>query len=61
MDFDFTECGPEPVASSEDLCIWPDGTWCYRGELSEYDCMSDDFEVVHENSLAWFDFLTQHQ
>lgn len=31
---------------SEDICLWPDGTWCYRHELWEMTHMSDDYEVV---------------
>lgn len=34
--------------SLDDVMIWPDGTWCYRVELSEMTHMSDDFTRVHE-------------
>jgi hypothetical protein len=28
-----------------DVCIWPDGTRCYREDLHEYGWMSDDYET----------------
>lgn len=34
------------ATSLEDLCIWADGTWCYREDLEEMSFMSDDYEVV---------------
>ena len=35
-------------ASQLDVIRWPDGTWCYRGELNwaDYSHMSDDYEVL---------------
>ena len=39
--------------SPDDICMWPDGTWCYRSELSEYSHMSDDYEVYPEGSQIW--------
>ena len=32
--------------SGDDLIVWPDGTTCYRSELSEFGHMSDDYEVI---------------
>ena len=32
--------------SGDDLIVWPDGTTCYRSELSEFGYMSDDYEVI---------------
>lgn len=32
--------------SDDDLIVWPDGTTCYRSELSEFGYMSDDYEVI---------------
>lgn len=33
------------------ICVWPDGTWCYYGELEGYLAwMSDDYEVMSVNS-----------
>ncbi|UFK26741.1 hypothetical protein [Roseobacter phage RDJL6] len=35
------------ASSLEDICLWPNGDWCYREELEEYGASkSDDFEVV---------------
>lgn len=28
------------------VCVWPDGCWCDRDELEEYEDKSDDFEMV---------------
>ncbi len=25
------------------IYVWPDGTWCYKDELTEYDWKSDDY------------------
>lgn len=30
----------------DDLCVWPDGTYCNRSELSEMTHMSDDFVII---------------
>lgn len=30
----------------DDVCLWPDGTWCLHEDLGEYGYMSDDYEVV---------------
>jgi hypothetical protein len=37
-------------ASVDDLIRWPDGTVCYRGNLHEYTYMSDDYEVITDES-----------
>lgn len=37
---------------NEDICVWPDGTYCTLGEVEEYYFMSDDYEVLAYNSLA---------
>lgn len=34
------------IGTQDDICVWPDGTWCYRYELSEMSYLSDDFEVI---------------
>lgn len=41
----------------DDICLWADGTWCYRHELGEYSYMSDDYEVRHQGSPEWHSFL----
>ncbi len=30
---------------SEQICIWADGTWCWKDELGEMTHMSDDYAV----------------
>lgn len=44
-------------ASPEDVFVWPDGTWCFRGEYWEMPAMFDDFYVLFENSEKWEAFL----
>lgn len=34
----------------EDLVLWPDGTNCFYYELSEMGHMSDDYEVIPQDS-----------
>lgn len=39
---------------SEDICEWPDGTWCYGYELEEMlTFMSDDYQVHEMDSDRW--------
>ena len=40
------------LASRDDILRWPDGTTCYRWEWErgDYAFMSDDFEVITEES-----------
>lgn len=35
---------PSPTAT---VALWPDNTWCYPEEISEYDWMSDDYQLVN--------------
>lgn len=45
---------------SDDLIIWPNGTWCYRCDLHEFSFMSDDYQIIAEGSpkcKAFFDWL----
>jgi hypothetical protein len=37
--FSSSHCAPSP----DDICLWPDGTWCHVRELSDYSHMSDDY------------------
>jgi len=42
------------IDNSEDICIWADGSWCYRCDLEEYlNWMSDDFSILEEDSVEW--------
>jgi hypothetical protein len=40
--------------NSELICIWPDGTWCYKYELHEMTHMGDDYETK-EFCKIWCD------
>ena len=31
----------------EDVCLWPDGTWCYRSEKYEMDQIRSGYEVLY--------------
>lgn len=40
--------------SPDDMCVWPDATWCYRSELGEMlGHKSDDFRVIPVDSEDW--------
>ena len=46
------------MIDAEDICLWPDDTWCYGEELSEHlTSMSDDFEVLSFDTPRYWDFL----
>ena len=35
-----------------EICLWPDGSWCYPDELEEFlSFKSDDYEVVSANEF----------
>lgn len=39
---------------SDDVCLWPDGSWCFHGDLSEYESWhSDDYQVVPAGTPEW--------
>lgn len=40
------------------ICVWPDGTWCEKGdELNYLQWMSDDFEVIEMTEDQYDEFL----
>lgn len=41
--------------SSEDLCVWPDDTYCYRSEIEQYTWMSDDFMIISVHNTALYE------
>jgi hypothetical protein len=47
--------------SSDDIMVWPDGTWCYRRDLESMTHMSDDYAVLHESSKSYYVFLDRVQ
>lgn len=40
----------------EDICIWPDGTWCFRCNLSDFAYMGDDHLTLYVDSEEWLAF-----
>jgi len=44
------------VPQQDDILEWPDGTWCYRHELSDMQWMSDDYTTIPVGSERWDDF-----
>jgi len=45
--------------NSDDICLWPDGTWCYWNEIGDYSYMSDDYEVIAEGTSKYDQFLME--
>ena len=41
----------------DDILLWPDSTWCFRHELSQYSHMSDDYETIKSDSGKWATFI----
>lgn len=38
----------------DDICLWPDGSYCARSELEEFQQgKSDDFEVIPYGTDRW--------
>lgn len=40
-------------ARVDDIVIWPNGSWCFYGELHEYPQRSPDYRIVPEGSPEW--------
>lgn len=45
---------------NEDLVVWPDGTTCYYYELEEYSFMSDDYEVVPQDTPRYLELTADN-
>lgn len=28
------------------IAVWPNGTWCFSGDISDYAYMSDDYTII---------------
>lgn len=41
----------------DDICVWPCGTWCYACEAHEHTHLSDDYEVIAEDSDEYIKFM----
>lgn len=52
----FAAAPPPPTPQPDDVCLWPDGTYCTRDELSQYQHMSDDYRIIHVNTFEWTEF-----
>ena len=35
----------------DEICIWPDGDWCFRSNLWEYGWKSDDYTTAYLEPL----------
>lgn len=46
--------------SSEDVFVWPDGSWCYREDAhGEFSWKSDDYYVIYFDTQEWQNFLLE--
>ena len=41
------------MSQDEDVCLWPDGTWCHFDELWEMSHYSDDYIVLVADTPEW--------
>ena len=41
----------------EDIFVWPDGSWCFRYELSEFQHKSDDRQTLYFGTPEWENFF----
>lgn len=48
---------PKKSSSLEDVCVWADGTWCYREELPSMTHMSDDYYVLRAGTESHLRFI----
>lgn len=44
---------------SEDIFLWPDGSWCYRYDAYQFGHKSD-YEVIKYGTPAWHEFVRLH-
>lgn len=47
----------EHETSLEDICSWPDGTWCCREEIEDYTYTSDDYIILYFNTPEYNQFI----
>lgn len=46
----------------EDIIIWPDNSWCYRYELSEFSSgKSDDYSVIYFGTDTYNQFNLEQE
>ena len=46
----------QPSTHPEDICVWANGTWCFREDQPEFTHLSDDFFVLEVDSEGWRTF-----
>ncbi len=47
----------QPI-SQDDIIVWPNGTWCFRSESSQFGYLGDDYQVLPSGSAdhtAWLE------
>jgi len=44
---------------SQDILLWPCGTWCYREDSHAYGHLSDDYKILRCETTAWYHFLSE--
>lgn len=49
------------MISSDDIVVWPCGTWCYGDEKWEMNFLSDDYYVLTHGTTAYFNFLAREE
>ena len=37
-----------------DILLWPDDTWCFRGECDPELLRDDNYRVIKRNSFEWY-------
>lgn len=45
------------MKSRDDVFLWPDGSWAYRGEMSEFSHKSDDYIIIYIDTPEWYAFM----
>ena len=37
----------------DDICFWPDETWCFYSDILDFEYMGDDYEVIPFGTDRW--------
>ncbi len=43
--------------ADENVCLWANGTWCFKSSIEEYSWMSDDYAVITPDSQEFQDLI----
>ena len=46
-------------SNRDDIIVWPDGFWCFRYQLHEFNHLSDDYQVLKDDSEEHREFLEE--